>query len=240
MLWTTDEEVGSGTSAAIEDEARRSRAVLVLEPSLPGGAVNRARKGCGSYQVTVRGVAAHAGIEPQKGASAVQQLLAHQILRINALQNIGARDLGQHHAGVRRTAIQRRSRTKPGATVDVRVPSCRRGCGARRRVPRPARRSTIAPGSPLRAAWTGRRWNGPAASRVCMKRRGAWPGSSGAKLAEGGTGGGSDGNFTAALGVPTLDGLGAGRRRRACASRTRPRSARWRIRAALVAGLYQR
>src|SRR5207302_1213760 len=88
MLWTTDEEIGSESSrAAIEDEARRSSAVLVLEPSLPGGAVKTSRKGCGQYQLTVRGVAAHAGIEPQKGASAVQEL-AHQILRVNALQDL--------------------------------------------------------------------------------------------------------------------------------------------------------
>src|SRR5206468_2201710 len=79
MLWTTDEEIGSGTSrAAIEDEARRSDAVFVLEPALPGGAVKTSRKGCGGYRVAVRGVSAHAWIEPQKGASAVQEL-AHQI-----------------------------------------------------------------------------------------------------------------------------------------------------------------
>src|SRR4051812_25425814 len=79
MLWTTDEEVGSQTSRdAIEDEARRSRAVLVLEPSLPGGAVKTSRKGCGQYELVVRGVAAHAGIDPSKGASAIREL-AHQI-----------------------------------------------------------------------------------------------------------------------------------------------------------------
>src|SRR5262249_46206948 len=88
MLWTTDEEVGSPSSrTTIEDEARRSSAVLVLEPSLPGGAVKTSRKGCGSYQVIVRGVSAHAGIEPQKGASAVHEL-AHQILQIDALQDL--------------------------------------------------------------------------------------------------------------------------------------------------------
>src|SRR5215831_10138253 len=74
MLWTADEEIGSATSrSAVEDEARRSDAVLVLEPSLPGGAVKTARKGCGSYALTVTGVAAHAGIEPQNGASAVHE-----------------------------------------------------------------------------------------------------------------------------------------------------------------------
>src|SRR5437868_4898807 len=88
MLWTTDEEVGSQTSrTAIEEEARRSQAVFVLEPSLPGGALKTSRKGCGGFEVIVRGVSAHAGIEPQKGASAVHEL-AHQILRIDALQDL--------------------------------------------------------------------------------------------------------------------------------------------------------
>src|SRR5579859_1895651 len=85
MLWTTDEEMGSGTSrAAIEDEARRSDAVLVLEPSLDGGAVKTARKGVGQYVLSVRGVAAHAGIEPEKGANAIHEL-ANQIVRIQKL-----------------------------------------------------------------------------------------------------------------------------------------------------------
>src|SRR5215510_15787714 len=61
MLWTTDEEVGSATSrAAIEEEARRSDAVLVLEPSLPGGKVKTSRKGCMGYEIIVKGVSAHA------------------------------------------------------------------------------------------------------------------------------------------------------------------------------------
>src|SRR5204863_1095235 len=88
MLWTTDEEIGSGTSrAAIEDEARRSDAVLVLEPSLPGGAVKTSRKGCGEYEIAVRGVAAHAGIDPSKGASAIHEL-ARQIVNVEQLQDL--------------------------------------------------------------------------------------------------------------------------------------------------------
>src|SRR6266487_1254882 len=67
MLWTTDEEIGSQTSReAIEDEARRSDAVLVLEPALPGGAVKTSRKGCGEFELVVRGIAAHAGVDPSK------------------------------------------------------------------------------------------------------------------------------------------------------------------------------
>src|SRR5262249_19175855 len=122
MLWTTDEEVGSATSrAAIEEEARRSDAVLVLEPSLPGGALKTARKGCGGYEVIVKGVSAHAGIEPEKGASAVHEL-AHQILRIDALQDL-ARGISvnvvQISGGLRSNVIPDEAR----AIVDVRVPT---------------------------------------------------------------------------------------------------------------------
>jgi glutamate carboxypeptidase len=207
MLWTTDEEVGSESSrAAIEDEARRSRAVLVLEPSLPGGAVKTSRKGCGSYQVTVRGVAAHAGIEPQKGASAVQEL-AHQILRINALQDL-ARGISvnvvQVSGGLRSNVIPDEAR----ATVDVRVPTAAAaaeidaGFRALRAVD--GRTTIEAIGGidrpPLeRSSHVRRLYN--QASEVEREL--------GRELAEGGTGGGSDGNFTAALGIPTLDGLGA-------------------------------
>ncbi len=88
MLLTTDEEIGSGTSrTAIEETARRSDAVLVLEPSLPGGAAKTSRKGCGEFELTVHGVSAHAGIDPTKGASAIHEL-AHQIAAIESLQDL--------------------------------------------------------------------------------------------------------------------------------------------------------
>jgi glutamate carboxypeptidase len=207
MLWTTDEEVGSQSSrTAIEDEARRSRAVLVLEPSLPGGAVKTSRKGCGSYQLTIRGVAAHAGIEPQMGASAVQEL-AHQILRVNALQDL-ARGISvnvvQVSGGLRSNVIPDEAR----ATVDVRVPSAAAAAGidaAFKALRAVDGRTTVgADGGfdrpPLeRTALVARLYK--EAQQVAREL--------GQDLAEGGTGGGSDGNFTAALGVPTLDGLGA-------------------------------
>ncbi|MBZ5556120.1 MAG: M20 family metallopeptidase [Acidobacteriia bacterium] len=207
MLWTTDEEIGSATSrAAIEDEARRSDAVFVLEPSLPGGAVKTSRKGCGGYQVVVRGVSAHAGIEPQKGASAVQEL-AHQILRINALQDL-ARGISvnvvQVSGGLRSNVIP----DEAHATVDVRVPSAAAAAeiDAAFRALRPVDERTRVESSggmdrpPLeRTADVERLYE--RASDIARVL--------GHPLDEGGTGGGSDGNFTAALGVPTLDGLGA-------------------------------
>ena len=76
LLVTCDEEVGSPTSRAlIEELARSSRATLVLEPCLPGGVVKTARKGVADYYLTVKGVPAHAGIEPEKGASAIHALV---------------------------------------------------------------------------------------------------------------------------------------------------------------------
>jgi glutamate carboxypeptidase len=207
MLWTTDEEVGSGTSrAAIEDEAKRSQAVLVLEPSLPGGAAKTARKGCGQYEIVVRGIAAHAGIEPDKGASAVQEL-AHQILRVNALQDLArgvSVNVVQVSGGLRSNVIPDEAR----ATVDVRVPTADAAAGIdaafRALAAVDGRTSVTASGGidrpPLeRTAHVERLYK--QARDVAQEL--------GQQLAEGGTGGGSDGNFTAALGVPTLDGLGA-------------------------------
>jgi glutamate carboxypeptidase len=207
MLWTTDEETGSGTSrAAIEDEAGRSEAVLVLEPSLPGGAAKTARKGCGSFEVIVRGVSAHAGIEPQKGASAIQEL-AHQILRINALQDLNRGvtvNVVQTAGGTRGNVIPDLAR----AVVDVRAPTVAEAHDVERAFaalsPVDPRTSVTARGGfdrpPLeRSAAVARLYD--QARQVAREL--------GQDLGEGSTGGGSDGNFTAALGVPTLDGLGA-------------------------------
>jgi glutamate carboxypeptidase len=207
MLWTTDEEVGSESSrSAIEDEAKRSAAVLVLEPSLPGGALKTARKGCGGYEVVVRGVSAHAGIEPQKGASAVQEL-ARQILTINGLQDLDRGRLVnvvQVRGGVRSNVIPDEAR----AVVDVRVPTVNDGLDLDRAMVGlqpvdPRTRITVTGGlnrPPLERT--------AAVARLYDQAR-AVARELGTDLAEGSTGGGSDGNFTAALGVPTLDGLGA-------------------------------
>jgi len=207
MLWTTDEEIGSDTSReAIEAEARGSAAVLVLEPSLPGGALKTSRKGVGSYEVTVRGVSAHAGIDPLAGASAVQEL-AHQILRINALQDL-ARGIGVNV-----------TQASGGRLTNVIPDEARAGVDVR---------ATDAAGAAAIAAAFGQLT--PVDSRTTIEVRGGFDrpplertggvsalferarslaGDLGVELAEGTTGGGSDGNFTAALGVPTLDGLGA-------------------------------
>ena len=85
VLITSDEEIGSGTSRAlIEEEARRSAYVLVMESPLPGGVIKTARKGTGTFTVETIGRAAHAGVDPYKGINAIEEM-AHQILAIHAL-----------------------------------------------------------------------------------------------------------------------------------------------------------
>lgn len=206
MLWTTDEEIGSLTSrAAIEAFATRSTAVLVLEPSLPGGAAKTSRKGVGEFELTVHGVSAHAGLDPERGASAIHEL-AHQILAIAALQdfergltlNVGTVVGGSRTNVVAETAL---------ATIDVRVSTLE---DAKRieealRSLRPVLKNTrleIRGGigrPPLE--------RGPGVVHLYELAREIARGL-GKDLLEGAAGGASDGNFTAALGVPTLDGLG--------------------------------
>jgi glutamate carboxypeptidase len=87
LLFTADEETGSATSRRIlEEEADRSAAVLVVEPPLPDGSLKTARKGVGRFSIEARGVAAHAGIEPDRGASAILEL-AHQILALERVRD---------------------------------------------------------------------------------------------------------------------------------------------------------
>lgn len=206
MLWTSDEEVGSATSRAIlEEEARRSDAVLVLEPSLPGGAAKTSRKGVGGYTITVHGVSAHAGLDPGKGASAVHEL-ARQILALEALQDLRrgiSVNAGTISGGSRPNVVADRA----AAEVDVRIPALadaeRLDAAIRGLRPvHPAARLEVSGGidrPPLERS--------PAVVRLYERARRV-AASLGRELAEGAAGGGSDGNFTGALGVPTLDGLG--------------------------------
>ena len=234
MLWTTDEEIGSNSSRAdIEAEAKQSRAVLVLEPALPGGALKTARKGCGEFQLTVHGVAAHAGLDPGKGASAIHELAA-QIAEIERLQDLPrgiSVNVGIVSGGTRPNVVAEQAR----ATIDVRAPT-RAGAEAvnaalRALQPRrPGTRLTIEGGfeRPPMERGTAVVELFSRASRVASVL--------GRELGEGSAGGGSDGNFTAALGVPTLDGLGAvGDGAHAAHEHVEMSALPWR--AALIAGL---
>ena len=234
MLWTTDEEIGSASSrAAIEAEARQAAAVLVLEPALPGGALKTARKGCGEYELTVQGVAAHAGVDPGKGASAIHELAA-QIAAVEALQDLPrgiSVNVGLISGGSRPNVVAEEAR----AVIDVRAPTreAAETVDAVMRGLRPAR-----PGTRLtiKGGFERPPMERSAAGVELFERARGVASSIGHDLTEGATGGGSDGNFTAALGVPTLDGLGAiGDGAHAAHEHVNASALPWR--AALVAGL---
>ncbi len=183
-----------------------SEAVMVFEPSLPGGAVKTSRKGCGEFDLRVRGVSAHAGIDPGKGASAIHEL-ARQIVALEALQDPERSvsvNVGVIEGGTRANVVADDAR----ARVDVRVPTL--ADAARVEAAFQALRPRL-PGTSLEVSGgVGRPplERSPAVARLYEQAR-VVALELGRELGEGGTGGGSDGNFTAALGVPTLDGLGA-------------------------------
>jgi len=207
MLWTTDEETGSRTSRALlETEARQSEAVLVLEPSLPGGALKTSRKGCGEYEIVVRGKAAHAGVDPGKGVSAIREL-ARQILAVETLQDLArgiSVNVGVMSGGSRPNVVPEQAR----ALVDVRAPSMADAARL------DAMLQALTPHLPGAIVEVHGGFGRPPMERTAgvarlfelAKEVGA---DVGQVVEEGSTGGGSDGNFCAALGVPTLDGLGA-------------------------------
>ena len=207
LLVTGDEEVGSTTSRSlIEAEATGARAALVLEASADGGALKVARKGVTSYEVHVTGRAAHAGLEPEKGANAAIEL-AHQVLAIAAL--------GDPDAGTTVTptvlAAGTTVNTVPASAV-VRVDSRAWTVAEQERVDAGIRSSTSHVQGTTLEVRGGQ--NRPPLERSASADLFGLAQAVAADLglpaltsAE--VGGGSDGNFTAGLGIPTLDGLGA-------------------------------
>ena len=207
LLATSDEEVGSHTSrGAIESLARQSSAVLVLEPALASGAVKTARKGVGEFEVIAHGVSAHAGVDPGAGASAIHEL-ARQILKIEAFNNPRQGvtvNVGIIEGGTRSNVVAELAR----AMVDVRVVRMTDAADleARFRALTPHDRRVRLE---LRGGINRPPMERTAGVAALFEVARGVARDMGFELQEGMTGGASDGNFTAALGVPTLDGLGA-------------------------------
>jgi glutamate carboxypeptidase len=207
MLWTTDEEIGSATSRAlIEAEAVRSEAVLVFEPSLPGGGLKTSRKGVGQFEMIARGVSAHAGLDPDKGVSAVREL-ARQITAIDDLQDKArgvSVTVGIIKGGTRANVVPDEARAVIDARATTRADADRVAATLRALQP-------YLPGA--RVEVTGRFDRPPLERSAGVIKLFELARSVASEMAvtleEGSAGGGSDGNFTAALGVPTLDGFGA-------------------------------
>lgn len=208
FLATSDEEIGSPTSRAlIEEEARSADCVLVLEPSLgyEGGA-KLWRKGVGRYDLDIDGVASHAGAKPEEGASATLEL-AHQILSVADLADEAKGttvNVGRIAGGTESNVVADHA----SAEVDIRVMSgdeAERVDRGIRLLQAKVRGTTVRVTGginrpPMEATDASRRLY-QIAARIAARY--------GIQLTHGGSGGASDGNFTGAIGVPTLDGLGA-------------------------------
>ncbi len=207
FLWTSDEEIGSQTSrAVIEREARRSDAVLVLEPAAGlDGRVKTSRKGVGEIELVATGRAAHAGLNPEDGVNAIEEI-ALQIGRISRWSQ-PRRGITVHagviEGGTRTNVIPEHARV----VVDVRATRTQdmRALERKFRALRP-----ILQGAKLeiRGGFNRPPMERKTSAALYAKAR-ALAKEMGTPLREASVGGGSDGNFTAALQVPTLDGLGA-------------------------------
>jgi glutamate carboxypeptidase len=207
FLFTSDEEIGSDASRKIiEAEARRSDAVFVLEPSFgPRGLLKTARKGVGEIEIIVHGRASHAGLAPQEGINAIDELAA-QLTRVRA-SNDARRGTTVNaciiEGGTRSNVIPERAR----AVLDLRALSV---ADMRRLERRLHGLRPILPGARLEIhggfnrAPLERKMSG-----ALFARGKSLAAQMGLALGECTVGGGSDGNLTAALGIPTLDGLGA-------------------------------
>lgn len=207
VFLVSDEEVGSSSSRKITEAlARDAAAVLVLEPAAGlRGAVKTARKGVGEYTLSVNGVAAHAGLDPGKGHSAILEL-ARQITRISRFNDLRrglSVNAGVIHGGTRTNVVPAHA----SAGIDVRIKSASQAAGVDRKL-----RSLKPFDKHCQLDVTG------GINRLPMERNAGvaalykkaqhiarqidW------KLEEAAVGGGSDGNFTAGMGIPTLDGMG--------------------------------
>ncbi len=205
LLATADEEIGSATSRQlIEDEARQVDCVLVLEAPLPGGVLKTARKGSQHMDIHIKGIPAHAGIEIEKGVSALEEA-AHQILAIQAMTDLETGltvNAGVMQGGTRSNVVA------PHADIQIDVRAWRladlRDAENRLRNLRPRLQGTSIDVVSARSR--------PPLEETATKDVFAKARTIAARLdmelVGGRTGGGSDGNLTGALGIPTLDGLG--------------------------------
>lgn len=208
LLLHSDEEIGSRVSRSVtENVARQCGAVYVLEPAQgKQGAYKTARKGVGNYRLEVSGVAAHSGIDFSAGHSAILEL-ARQMMRIDGLANPNSGitiNAGVIGGGTRRNVVA----ASAWAELDVRTPTLRDAA----RIDRALRALRAADkGCKLRVSGGVNRppMERTKATLALFQRARRLATALGFALEEASTGGGSDGNFTSALGIPTLDGTGA-------------------------------
>jgi len=206
VFLVSDEEVGSYSSRKItETLARESAGVLVLEPAGPRGAVKTARKGVGEYILNVEGMAAHAGLDPGKGHSAIVEL-ARQITAVSKMNDL-RRGLSVNPGVIRGGTRTNVIAAEATVEIDVRIKNAKQAATLDRRFralkPFDKHCKLIIEGGVNRLPME--RTKGVVGlyrKAQAIAKHIDW------KLEEAAVGGGSDGNFTAGIGIPTLDGMG--------------------------------
>ncbi|WP_062049956.1 M20 family metallopeptidase [Bacillus sp. JCM 19034] len=208
IMLTSDEEIGSPTSRAlIEKEAKGKHYALVMEPARKDGSVVTSRRGNGRYVITVHGRAAHSGIEPEKGRSAIEEL-AHKIVKLHNLNNHNkgiSVNVGMIAGG---NAVNTISDTAIGH-MDVRVSTVEQAKELESKIERICATSDVH-GTTIELTGDISRPPMVKNSQIeelyrIVQQVGA---EIGMKIKDSKTGGGSDASFTAAMGIPTIDGLG--------------------------------
>lgn len=209
VCFNGDEEVGSGSSRQwIETHARKSRHVFVFEPCRPGHRFVLNRKGGGGYEITARGTAAHAGVEPEKGANAAVEI-AHQVLAVQRFNDDAEEGVSAHVTVIRGGQKTNIIPDAARASVDVRV-ARKSQIGSVEAFFHSLPEHTHMAGVHLSVSGGVERPPMEADERSMqlwrlIEEKAAEAGLPIKSIA---TGGCSDGNFTAALGVPTIDGMG--------------------------------
>ncbi|MFQ6102293.1 MAG: M20/M25/M40 family metallo-hydrolase, partial [Anaerolineae bacterium] len=206
VLFNSDEEVGSRSSRPlIEAEAKKARVVFCVESGPPDGSLKVWRKGTGRYVITALGRAVHAGIDHEKGVNAIEEL-AHQVLRLQGMTNYATGttiNVGWVQGGIRTNTVPDQAQARVDLRVQTAAEGTRMDTAIKDLQPVLPGARLIIEGGPSRPPME--------RSPVTLEpfRRAQEIGADlGITLTGSGSGGASDGNFAAALGVPTLDGLG--------------------------------
>jgi glutamate carboxypeptidase len=208
MFCNSEEEVGSPVAKNLYAEfVRGATAALILEGARASGAIVSARKGVGGYFVTVKGKPAHAGVEPQKGANAIYTLAEHigAIKKLNGICPDLTVNVGVIHGGTKSNVVP----DMADAEIDVRFPR-NSDVAVFEQALRDVVAREIVPGT--KTELTGGLANPPMEKTEATARLAEYAKNAarelGFEIEDVMTGGGSDGNYTASLGTPTLDGLG--------------------------------
>ncbi|MBK8616854.1 MAG: M20 family metallopeptidase [Anaerolineales bacterium] len=207
LLCTSDEEIGSGTSRKyIEEYAKESALVLVMEAALLDGSLKTWRKGVGGFRVHVKGVAAHAGGDHEKGRNAIEEM-AHQVLAIQKMTDYKRQttlNVGVMNGGTVSNVIPEEA----FAEVDIRVMQP----GEWERIEAEMKNlKPVLDGTTLKITGGLNRPPMPfdETMKATFEKAKSIAAGIGMELKAGGTGGASDGNFVAPFGIPVLDGMGA-------------------------------